>query len=151
MGRGSVMTHYADQRWIAVPSTAVTKAILDHRDDAAFIKRFYDKVDVGFDMDDCHIWTGALSDEGYGNFTVKRHTVRAHRVAYILRYGEPPKGLPYLDHVNCIGRFCVNTDHLEPVTNEENTLRGTGVGKGNQRIVRSAALIERQLEREFNN
>lgn len=126
-----------------MPSTAVTKAILDHQGDPAFERRFFDKVDLGFDVDDCHIWMGALSDEGYGNFSVKRHTVRAHRVAYILRFGEPPKHAPFLDHVNCLGRFCVNTDHLEPVSNEENTRRGTGAGKFHQRVLRSEELLRR--------
>lgn len=141
------MTHHDDQRWVAIPSTAVTKAILDHIDDPAFERRFYDKVDLGFDVDDCHVWTGALSDEGYGNFTVKRHTVRAHRVAWILRFGKTPVDKPFLDHVNCLGRFCVNTDHLEPVDNTENTLRGAGIGASRQRIMRSDELLRRDYLR----
>jgi hypothetical protein len=139
------VTHYQDKRWTAVPSAAVSKAILDHHSDPAFIKRFYDTVDVGFDIDDCHIWTGALSDQGYGNFTVKRHTVRAHRVAWVIRNGiAVPEETPFLDHVNCLGRWCVNPDHLEPVTNEENTHRGVGIGASNQRVSRSLELIRRE-------
>lgn len=137
------MTHYQDQRWTAVPSEAVTKAVLDMVDVEAFIRRFNSKVDFGFAADDCHIWLGALSDEGYGNFKVKRHTVRAHRVAYMLAFGAVPDATPFLDHVDCLGRWCVNPAHLEPVTNAENTRRGTGVGIRNQRVTRSEEILRR--------
>ena len=140
-------TSDGSQRWVATPADYVTKAVIAHKDDPAFQKRFWDKVDVGFDIEDCHIWLGALSDEGYGNFTVKRHTVRAHRVAWILRFGDAPGDL-MLDHVACIGRFCVNTDHLEPVDNQENTRRGRGTGKLIQREARRLELIRRAEIRE---
>lgn len=137
------------QRWVPVVSQVVTAAVLQHRDDPAFTRRFTDKIDVGFDLDDCHIWTGALSDEGYGTFRVLRHNVRAHRVAWLLRFGDNIGDL-FLDHVTelCQGRFCVNTDHLEPVTNQENLRRKTGSGKLNQRALRSALLIDRRQIRE---
>lgn len=141
------MTHYDSQRWIALPSQAVTMAVLKRADDPAFLERFYSKIDFGFSLTDCHIWTGALSDEGYGNFTVGRHTVRAHRVSYLLLNGEPPPERPFFDHVDCVGRFCCNATHLEPVDNAENTRRGRGIGKGNQRVVRSELLIERAARR----
>ncbi|MEB0303844.1 hypothetical protein QN345_00625 [Cryobacterium sp. 10I1] len=140
------MTHFEDQRWTAVPSAEVMQAILDHRHDESFLARFTAKIDTrnAADADECDVWTGALSSEGYGNFRVGKHIVRAHRVAYIVKFGEVPDGL-FLDHVwpVCKYRFCVNEWHLEPVNNTENTRRGRGIGSMNQRAMRSAAIIAR--------
>jgi len=63
----------------------------------------------------CWEWTGWLSDEGY--------TSQVHRKIYRRLVGPIPDGLQ-LDHL-CRIRHCVNPAHLEPVTNRENTLRGT--------------------------
>lgn len=50
--------------------------------------------------------------------------VGAHRVVYEELVGPIPDGL-MLDHL-CRVRHCVNPEHLEPVTNRENVLRGEG-------------------------
>lgn len=76
----------------------------------------------------CWLWTGALDGHGYGSIYVDRDRGRdkAHRVAYELFIGPIPNGL-VIDHVRdrgCAHRNCVNPAHLEPVTNEENILRG---------------------------
>ncbi len=50
----------------------------------------------------------------------------AHRFAYELTVGPIPKGLT-IDHVRergCILELCCNPAHLEPVTLQENLLRG---------------------------
>jgi hypothetical protein len=142
------MTHQdGRQRWIATPSTMVTKLILDHRHNDATLRRFYEKVDLGFEPTDCWVWIGALSDEGYGDFRLPGRTVRAHRASFLWRFGEIPEETPFLDHVDCIGRFCVNPLHLEPVDNTENTRRGRGIGAAQQRILRSAELALRDERR----
>lgn len=83
--------------------------------------RFWAKVQV---QDDCWIWTGAKAGPGekYGYIRVDGKTLRAHRFAYEALVGAIPKGLQ-LDHL-CRVRACVRPDHLEPVTNRENGLRG---------------------------
>lgn len=48
--------------------------------------------------------------------------LRVHRVVYELLVGPIPEGLQ-LDHL-CRNRVCGNPDHLEPVTNRENWIRG---------------------------
>lgn len=147
------MTHAAGvgedqrQRWIATPSPDVTQLVLKHRHNELTMRRYFAKVDFGFSADDCHIWLGALSDEGYGDFSIKHRTIRAHRVGYLWRFGEIPEETPLLDHVNCLGRFCVNPGHLEPVTNRENTRRGQGVGAATQRVLRSMELVMRDERR----
>lgn len=70
----------------------------------------------------CWLWTAAVNDSGYAICSVNRKAKRAHRILYVLIGRTIPDGLQ-LDH-KCRVRCCVNPDHLEPVTNRENTLRG---------------------------
>ena len=71
----------------------------------------------------CWMWTGTKVTGGYGSFSLKGKSVRAHRFAYEFYKGKIPEGLT-IDHL-CIVPPCVNPDHLEAVTMRENTLRGT--------------------------
>lgn len=64
----------------------------------------------------------ALNDKGYGHMTVNNKQVGAHRVSYRAFKGKIPEGLE-LDHL-CRMPCCVNPDHLEPVTRQENVKRG---------------------------
>lgn len=73
----------------------------------------------------CWLWTGPISNRGYGHISVGRKTVLAHRFAYELLVGPIPEGLT-LDHVHargCRSKACVNPGHLEPVTAQENQRR----------------------------
>ncbi|MCG7285380.1 HNH endonuclease [Cellulomonas sp. ACRRI] len=80
----------------------------------------------------CWLWTGYITNYGYGAFAPKRGvTKRAHRVAWEATNGPIPDGL-VLDHV-CRVRHCVRPDHLEPVTDGENTRRGIGPSALNSR------------------
>lgn len=72
----------------------------------------------------CWLWTGKTED-GYGRARYGSERL-AHRVAYLLTRGAIPEGAT-LDHL-CRVRNCVNPDHLEPVTRQENTRRGAGKG-----------------------
>jgi hypothetical protein len=82
--------------------------------------KFWDKVEVtGF----CWNWVGARQKSGYGNFAIGGKVFyRAHRLAYRVLAGEFDESL-YLDHL-CRNKSCVNPDHLEPVTEAVNNLRG---------------------------
>lgn len=83
--------------------------------------------------DDCWLWTGELTRDGYGRFTTGNQRVPAHRWSYERFVGPIPDGLQ-LDHVKargCSHRRCVRPDHLEPVTCRENLLRGDTVNAAN--------------------
>jgi hypothetical protein len=80
----------------------------------------------------CWLWTGGLTRDGYGVFWVNRKQRRpAHRWSYEHFVGPIPEGLQ-IDHL-CRVRRCVNPDHLEPVTNRENILRGDTFAAANGR------------------
>jgi len=70
----------------------------------------------------CWKWVGSRNGNGYGNFYWNGRLRNAHRFAYEHFVGLIPEGLEP-DHL-CRNRWCVNFEHLEPVTHKENSLRG---------------------------
>jgi hypothetical protein len=70
----------------------------------------------------CFLWLGSRTKGGYANLGVEGVTTYAHRLSYELNVGSIPEGL-VLDHL-CRVRHCINHAHLEPVTNQVNTVRG---------------------------
>ena len=83
-------------------------------------ERVGDKVEVD-PVSGCWNWTGCKDAGGYGRISVDNAGVVAHRVSYELHVGPIPDGLE-LDHL-CRNRGCVNPEHLEPVTAQENMKR----------------------------
>ena len=91
-------------------------------------ERFWSKVDAS---GDCWEWTGGVQRQGYGITYVDGPQRVAHRWAWENLVGPVPDGL-VLDHL-CRNKRCVNPDHLEPITNRENILRGYGITARNAR------------------
>lgn len=69
----------------------------------------------------CWIWTSGTNDQGYGRFLVGGRLVQAHRFSYQTFKAELIEGL-VIDHL-CRNTLCVNPDHLEQVTQDENMAR----------------------------
>jgi hypothetical protein len=88
------------------------------------IKRFQSRVEK--QPNGCWLWTGSrTSDRVYPRFCVgKTKYVLAHRWAYEFYVGPIADALT-IDHL-CRTPLCVNPEHLEPVTNVENVMRGDG-------------------------
>lgn len=68
---------------------------------------------------DCWIWSGRLDSDGrYGNIWIDGRIVKAHRVSYVLHKGPIPDNL-IVRHL-CHNKLCVNPDHLEAGTSQDN-------------------------------
>jgi hypothetical protein len=94
-------------------------------------QRFFSYVEPVAEWDSCWIWTGWGDGSGYGRFGIGSKVESAHRWSYELLRTEIPDGLA-IDHL-CRNRRCVNPWHLEPVTWQENVLRGEGIAAQNAR------------------
>lgn len=73
----------------------------------------------------CWIWTASLCHRGRGKITLRQagvlRTFAAARASYTAFVGPIPPGLE-VDH-RCMVPLCINPQHLEPVTGEENRRR----------------------------
>lgn len=90
--------------------------------------RFWAKVTK---TETCWLWTGSSTKAGYGQFTVNRKTIMAHRYSYELVNGPIPEGL-HMDHL-CKVTSCVNPAHLEAVTPYVNLMRADNPSAINKR------------------
>lgn len=80
-------------------------------------ERFWSKVNKSIFPDKCWEWTGSKR-LGYGRFKVGVKKVSAHRFAYMLLYGNIPKGKVIM-HI-CDNKSCVNLSHLKLGTQKQN-------------------------------
>jgi hypothetical protein len=91
----------------------------------------------------CQIWGGTIRD-GYGLFVWKNREINkyAHTYAYEKAHGSIGYMVP--DHTKCRNRLCINPDHIELVTNEENSSRANFLyGRhGTGRVMHTDADIE---------
>jgi hypothetical protein len=95
---------------------------VDWAEDPDVRRKFYSRVKLVY-VTGCLIWHGAENPGGYGRFTINGTRYLAHRLAWVdYHQRDVPPGMT-LDHL-CRNVWCVNADHLEPVTHRVNVLRG---------------------------
>lgn len=89
------------------------------------------------DTSECCIWAGNTITTHSLTYGVINHRTKngkthfIHRVVYEDIVGTIEDNL-VIDHL-CRNTLCINTDHLEAVTNKENILRGNGAPAVNAR------------------
>jgi hypothetical protein len=94
---------------------------------AEFVLRFWSKVQKS---DDCWIWTGSKTGEGYGSLRVGARTVGTHRFSWVIENGSIPKGLSVLHR--CDNPSCVRPSHLFLGTQKDNMQDCMAKGRGNK-------------------
>lgn len=77
----------------------------------------------------CWDWT-ASKTKGYGQLVRNRRHQLAHRAIYELFNPKIPAG--NVLHHKCENKSCVNPDHLQPLTQRQNILRGNGASAKNK-------------------
>lgn len=98
-------------------------------------KRFWSKVDIPLgddgkpDTDKCWMWTAGIFKNNYGKFNICGKMVRAHRVAYILKYNKFDETMCVLH--KCDVRGCVNQKHLWLGTKADNNRDRKNKGRNN--------------------
>lgn len=71
----------------------------------------------------CWEWSGHLAKGGYAQISRDHRTQWTHRYLYELMIGPLGANVRVLDHL-CRVRACVNPDHMQVVTQQENVRRG---------------------------
>lgn len=117
---------------------------------ALMADRFWAKADQSGGYGSCWSWQGTLDASGYGKITIGgKHgrPRRAHRIAWELAHGSPPRGC--IRH-RCDNPRCVNPAHLDVGTIADNNrdMWERGRGKAPRRSKLSPAQV-REIRAAF--
>lgn len=89
-------------------------------------ERFWQLVPAA-DPSECWLWRGTTLDNGYGQFSVNKKRVQAHRFAWIDTHGPIPDGLCVCHR--CDVPKCVNPSHLFLGTTTDNIRDASAKGR----------------------
>ena len=94
-------------------------------------KRFWDKVGSDeWSSNECWEWKASLNRKGYGQFRIEGKVYKAHRVSWVIHFGDIP--LETLVLHKCDNSKCVNPEHLFLGTHMDNRI--DAINKGRARI-----------------
>ena len=84
------------------------------------ISKFWAKVNITADNEQCWEWQGGKDKDGYGGVRIDPHSsTKSHRFSWMITYGEIPDNLFVLH--KCDKPSCCNPKHLFLGTTQENT------------------------------
>lgn len=109
----------------------------------------------------CWLWLGPIKPSGYGQFSIRKKCILAHRASLQL-HGRPVTG-PVAMH-KCHNKWCVNPDHLTYGTTKENWHASNAIGvtyrgerqhlakitEADVRAIRQSPLMSAELARQMN-
>jgi hypothetical protein len=112
------------------------------------LDRFFSKVEI---TPSCWIWKACKTIDGYGTFWFDGKMVRAHKFIYEYINGKILKGLE-VRHKECHNPSCVNPDHLDIGTHQDNmsdmVLAGRqakGETNGRSKLTQNSVEVIREL------
>jgi hypothetical protein len=82
-------------------------------------------------LEECWEWVGGTNGYGYGAFKLNKRMEHAHRIAYIIQFGDFDQNLHVLH--TCDNPPCVNPNHLFLGTQKDNML--DMISKGRNSVI----------------
>lgn len=112
------------------------------------MQRFWSKTRSG--TDGCIEWTAAKKSYGYGVFNRDgKHTILAHRMAWILEYGNLPDDSVIMHR--CDNPGCVNVKHLMIGSHADNVADKIAKGRGNDGMRHGHAKLTDDVIRQIRS
>ena len=94
---------------------------------ANIVDSFWENAEV-MEEDDCWLWIGTLSSNGYGRWRLNGREIGAHRFAFAISEDRNPFSLNLICHT-CDNKACVNALHLFEGTPRDNVMDSVSKGR----------------------
>ena len=119
-------------------------------------ERFWSYIDIK-EEDECWLWKGGITTNGYGQFRIGNKKVRPHRVVLEMNVGKLKDGEQALHH--CDIKLCCNPYHIYKGTCDDNmkdkvakNRQARGETHGNSKLTEDDVRYIRQLISDgYNN
>ncbi len=119
-------------------------------EDSWIFYKFWNRVDIRDNKEECWNWIGGTFQNGYGIFYLGHNKSNlAHRLSYILSNGIISNGLQ-VQHL-CNNRLCCNPNHLELGDNYKNQQYRIKCGHNGYGEYNSQAILTTEQVRKIHN